>query len=40
MEDITKMLCEILKDNKPTVDEGKMRQKLDKLRTENQNTQH
>ena len=40
MEDITKMLCEILKDNKLTVDEGKMRQKLDKLRTENQNTQH
>ena len=42
MEDITKVLCEILRDNKITVDETKMRQKLNKLnenRTKNQNTQ-
>ena len=42
MEDITKVLCEILRDNKITVDEVKMRQKLNKLndnRTKNQNTQ-
>ena len=42
MEDITKVLCEILRDNKITVDEAKMRQKLNKLnenRTKNQNTQ-
>ena len=42
MEDITKVLCEKLRDNKITVDEVKMRQKLNKLndnRTKNQNTQ-
>ena len=42
MEDVTKVLCEILKDNKITVDEVKMRHKLNKLsknRTKNQNTQ-
>ena len=43
MEDVTKMLCEILKDNKITVDEVKMRHKLNKLsenRTKDQNTQY
>ena len=43
MKNITKVLCEILKDNNLTVDEEKMRQKSNKLngiRTENQNTQH
>ena len=43
MEDITKVLCELLKDTKMAVDEGKMGQKLNKLndnRTKNQNTQH
>ena len=42
MEDVTKVLCEILKDNKIRVDEMKMRHKLNKLsenRTKNQNTQ-
>ena len=42
MEDVTKVLCEILKDNKITVDEVKMRPKLNKLienKTKNQNTQ-
>ena len=42
MEDVTKVLCEILKDNKITVDEVKMRHKLNKLsenRTKNQSTQ-
>ena len=41
MEDITKILCEILRD-KITVDEVKMRQKLNKLndnRTKNQSNQ-
>ena len=43
MEDITKMLCLILRDNKITVDEAKMRQKLNKLnenQSKNQNTQY
>ena len=42
MEDVTKVLCEILKDNKIAVDEVKIRHKLNKLsenRTKNQNTQ-
>ena len=42
MEDVTKVLCEVLKDNKITVDEVKMRHKLNKLsenRTKNQITQ-
>ena len=42
MEDVTKVLCEILKDNKITVDEVKMRHKRNRLsenRTKNQNTQ-
>ena len=41
MVDITKVLCEIIIDNKITVDEVKMRQKLNKLndnRIKNQNT--
>ena len=42
MEDVTKVLCEILKDNKITVDEVKMRQKLNSFSentTKNQNIQ-
>ena len=42
MEDVIKVLCEILKDNKITVDEVKMRHKLNRLsenRTKNQNNQ-
>ena len=42
MEDVTKVLCEMLKDKKITVDEVKMRHKLNKLsenKTKNQNTQ-
>ena len=42
MEDVTNVLCEILKDNKLTEDEVKMRHKLNRLsenRTKNQNTQ-
>ena len=42
MEDITKVLCEILRDNEIKVDEVKTRQKLNKLkdnRTKKQNTQ-
>ena len=42
MEDVTKVLCEISKDSKITVDEVKMRHKLNRLsenRTKNQNTQ-
>ena len=43
MEDTTKGLSEIINDNKLTVDEVKMRQKLNKLnenRAKNQNNQH
>ena len=41
-EDITKVLYEILKDNKQTVEKGKKRQKsniLNDKRTKNENTQ-
>ena len=34
MEDVTKVLCEILKDNKIAVDEVKIRHKLNSVRTE------